>query len=186
MQHGPKVSGKVKGGIRYRVMQPTDPAEAIASMVDRVDYPLFIVTVASPEERSGCLVGFATQCSIEPPRYLVCVSKVNHTWNLAKTADGLALHLLGADQHDMASVFGEETGDQTDKFDQVSWADGVTGSPILAECAAWLEGTIIDRVDVGDHVACVLIPVAGGYGTHPGEFTYPDAADIEPGHPAGD
>jgi hypothetical protein len=39
---------------------------------------------------------------------------------------------------------------------------------------------------VGDHVACVVIPVAGGYGTHPGEFTYSDAADIEPGHPAGD
>ncbi len=164
------------------MIQPKDPAEAIAPMVDRLDYPLFVVTVASPEERSGCLVGFATSVQHRAAPVPGLRLQGEPHLNLAKTADGLALHLLGADQHDMASVFGEETGDKTDKFDRVSWTDGVTGSPILSECAAWLEGTIIDRVDVGDHVACVVIPVAGGYGTHPGEFTFSDAADIEPGH----
>jgi flavin reductase (DIM6/NTAB) family NADH-FMN oxidoreductase RutF len=79
------------------MIQPTDPAEAIASMVDRLDYPLFVVTVASPEERSGCLVGFATQCSIEPPRYLVCISKENHTWMVGMSEDVLSLLLLVED-----------------------------------------------------------------------------------------
>jgi flavin reductase (DIM6/NTAB) family NADH-FMN oxidoreductase RutF len=163
-----------------------DAAAAIASMVDRSDYPLYVATMASPDERSGCLVGFVTQCSIRPPRYLVCISKENHTWEVFQKTDSLALHLLGGDQHELASVFGEETGDTTDKFDQVAWTDGVTGSPVLSECAAWLEGRIIDRVDVGDHEAGVVTPVAGGGGTHPGEFTLSDGKDLEPGHPAGD
>jgi flavin reductase (DIM6/NTAB) family NADH-FMN oxidoreductase RutF len=163
-----------------------DAAAAIAPMADQSDYPLFVVTVASPDERSGCLVGFATQCSIRPPRYLVCISKDNHTWEVSQRTDSLAFHLLGGDQHDLASVFGEETGDTTDKFDQVAWTDGITGSPVLSECAAWLEGTIIDRVDVGDHEACVVAPVAGGHGTHPGELILSDAHDFQPGHPAGD
>ncbi|HEY6625226.1 MAG TPA: flavin reductase family protein [Acidimicrobiales bacterium] len=165
---------------------PMDAAAAIAPMVDRSDYPLFVVTVASADERSGCLVGFATQCSMRPPRYLVCISKDNHTWEVSRKSGSLALHLLGADQHDLASVFGEETGDTTDKFGQVAWTDGVTGSPVLSECAAWFEGSIIDRFDGGDHEACLVTPVAGGYGTHPGEFTVSDAGDLEPGHPVGD
>ena len=158
-------------------------ADAIAPLVDRLDYPLFVVTVSSPEERSGCLVGFVTQCSIQSPRYLICISKENHTWDVSQKAEALALHLLGREQHDVASVFGEETGDDVDKFAQVFWTEGVTGSPVLSECAAWMEGRIIDRVDVGDHVACVVDPVAGGHGTHPGQFTLSDAGDLEPGHP---
>ena len=124
-----------------------------------------------PRPRSAAAAWWAsaTQCSIEPPRYLVCVSKVNHTWKLAKTADGLALAppRRRSSPTTWRPCSGRRLGDKTDKFDRVSWTDGVTGSPILSECAAWLEGTIIDRVDVGDHVACVVIPVAGGYGTHP-------------------
>jgi flavin reductase (DIM6/NTAB) family NADH-FMN oxidoreductase RutF len=158
-------------------------ATAIAPMVDRSDYPLFVVTVAAPDERSGCLVGFATQCSIRPPRYLVCISKDNHTWEVSQRSGSLALHLLGEDQHRLASVFGEETGDTTDKFEQVAWTDGITGSPVLSQCAAWFEGTINDRFDVGDHEACLVTPVAGGHGSHPGEFTLSAAEDLEPGHP---
>lgn len=161
----------------------TTAARAIAPLVERLDYPLFVVTVTGGGEQSGCLVGFATQCSIEPPRYLICLSKVNHTWDVAQKSDALALHLVGRDQHDVASVFGEETGDHADKFSQVPWTEGVTGSPILSECAAWMEGTIVDRIDVGDHVACIVTPVTGGHGTHPGELTLSDAGGLEPGHP---
>jgi flavin reductase (DIM6/NTAB) family NADH-FMN oxidoreductase RutF len=165
------------------VTRSAPAAEAIAPLVDRMDYPLFVVTVSWREERSGCLVGFVTQCSIQPPRYLICISKENHTWDVSQKTDALALHLLGRGQHDMASVFGEETGDTADKFAQVQWTEGVTGSPVLSECAAWMEGTIIDRVDVGDHVACIVDPVAGGHGGHPGQFTLSAAGDLEPGHP---
>jgi flavin reductase (DIM6/NTAB) family NADH-FMN oxidoreductase RutF len=162
-----------------------DAAHAAAqAMSSRADAPLFVVTVASGEQRSGCLVGFVTQCSIHPARYLVCVSKANHTWGVVRQVQSLALHLLGHDQHDLARVFGGETGDTTDKFAGISWIRGVTGSPVLTECAAWLEGIIEDRWDVGDHVACLVDPVRGGPGTHSGQLSLADVPDIEPGHPA--
>ena len=48
------------------------PAEDLATFFDRVDYPLYVVTVRSPDgEMSGCLAGFVTQCSIDPPNFLV-------------------------------------------------------------------------------------------------------------------
>ena len=47
---------------------------AVHELVSELDYPMFIVTCADERERAGCLVGFATQCSIDPPRFLVCLS----------------------------------------------------------------------------------------------------------------
>jgi flavin reductase (DIM6/NTAB) family NADH-FMN oxidoreductase RutF len=45
-------------------------------LVAGLDYPMAIVTSAAAEDdRAGCLVGFTTQCSLNPPRYLVCISR---------------------------------------------------------------------------------------------------------------
>lgn len=156
---------------------------AASAMVGRLDYPLFVVTVLGDGEASGCLAGFVTQCSITPSRFLVCVSKENHTLSVAERSTALGLHLLGGGQLDLARVFGELTGDAIDKFALVEWHPGATGVPILERCAAWLEGPIVDRVDLGDHVGHLVDPVAGGGGGEPGELLYSAAKHLDPGHP---
>jgi flavin reductase (DIM6/NTAB) family NADH-FMN oxidoreductase RutF len=153
------------------------------AIVGATNYPLYVVTACATDERSGCLAGFVTQSSIHPVRFIVCVSKINHTYGIAERSEGLGLHLLGADQRELASLFGEETGDMVDKFECVQWTGGVTGVPILAECAAWVEGRVIDRMSGGDHEAFLIDAIAGGAGTHPGRFMLSDATDFEPGHP---
>ncbi len=45
--------------------------EAHRCLVSHLDNPMYVLTVASDERRAGCLVGFATQCSIRPPRWYV-------------------------------------------------------------------------------------------------------------------
>jgi flavin reductase (DIM6/NTAB) family NADH-FMN oxidoreductase RutF len=133
----------------------------------------------------GCLVGFFTQCSIDPPRFLVCLSVLNHTFQLAQQCDGVVVHLLGEDQQATARLFAEETGDDTDKLARCHWRAGITGAPILTSCAAWLEGTIIGRHDLGDHQGLVLAPVDGGAGDRSGLLTFRDIGDqLRPGHPA--
>lgn len=148
------------------------------------DYPLYVVTAAADGERSGCLAGFVTQCSILPPRFMVCVSKVNHTFEVAEHASGLALHLLGEYQHDLASLFGERTDDTTDKFSRCDWRNGVTGAPVLADCAAWVEGQLLTMTGVGDHEAFVISVVDGGRGPHRGHLMFSQARDLRAGHPA--
>jgi flavin reductase (DIM6/NTAB) family NADH-FMN oxidoreductase RutF len=142
-----------------------------------------VVTATVGDEVSGCLAGFVTQSSLSPVRFLVCVSKVNHTFRVAERADALGLHALGADQHDLAALFGEATGDTTDKFSQIEWSRGRTGVPVLAECAAWVEGPILKRLSAGDHEALMIGIEAGGKGAHGGRFMLSDAAGFEAGHP---
>ena len=141
-----------------------DPARADA-FTDRTDYPLVVVTTAAPDgERSGCLAGFTTQCSIEPLRFLVCLSRVNHTFEVARRASALGLHLLGSDQAATAARFGELSGDQVDKFAGIGWRSGPLGVPILDDCAAWMVVEILDRFDVGDHQALHTSPIDAGAG----------------------
>jgi flavin reductase (DIM6/NTAB) family NADH-FMN oxidoreductase RutF len=152
--------------------------------VSGLDYPMFVVTVASGQERSGCLVGFATQCSISPARLLVCLSENNHTYRLARDASALAVHRLGADQHELASLFGEATGDEVDKFAGCAWRTGPAGQPILTDSPAWVVGEVLERVDLGDHVGFLLAPieVGGSPGGRPLQFS--DVQGLEAGHPA--
>jgi flavin reductase (DIM6/NTAB) family NADH-FMN oxidoreductase RutF len=152
-------------------------------LVAAVDYPLYVVTASAGHEVSGCLAGFVTQSSIKPAQFLICISKLNHTFGTARASGGLGLHLLGSDQRDVASHFGELTGDDVDKFEGIAWAPGKTGAPILSACAAWIEGSTIGRMDAGDHEAFLINVQDGGVGPHEGCFTSRRAAGFEAGHP---
>jgi flavin reductase (DIM6/NTAB) family NADH-FMN oxidoreductase RutF len=152
---------------------------------ERVDYPYYVVTVRTPDdEMSGCLAGFVTQCSIRPPQFLVCISKENHTFRVATHATGMALHLLGSEQADLAALFGEETGDFIDKFARCDWRLGTTGAPLLVDSSVSLEGDLLGHFSVGDHEAFVLRGLRSVAGTHRGLLTRRSAPALSPGHPA--
>lgn len=162
-----------------------DPAGDLAPFFDRVDYPYYVVTVRAPdEEMSGCLAGFVTQCSIDPPNFLACVSRLNHTWGVAARSTAMGLHLLGADQVGLARLFGEETGDLVDKFASVDWRLGSTGAPLLVDVAVSMEGQILGHFPVGDHEAFLTRGVRSIAGAHPGLLTFRGAPALTPGHPA--
>ncbi|MFF8288828.1 flavin reductase family protein [Streptomyces sp. NPDC016309] len=153
---------------------------------DLVDYPMYVVTAEADGERAGCLVGFASQCSIHPPRFTVWLSTANRTYRVARHATHLAVHLLRREQHGLARLFGGETGDKTDKFRQVAWWPGPGGAPVLAGTCAWFVGRVLDRVHGGDHVGFLLDPVEASPPTaeRPPLVMFSDVGDISPGHPA--
>ncbi|UXX91814.1 flavin reductase family protein [Streptomyces sp. AD2-2] len=125
---------------------------------DLLDPPMYVVTTEADGERAGCLVGFGSQCSIEPARFMVWLSKANRTFRVAEHAERLTVHLLRRDQDHLARLFGGETGDHIDKFADVPWHPGPGGSPVLDEAPAWFVGRVENRVDGGDHVGFLLAP----------------------------
>ncbi len=152
--------------------------------VDGLAAPMQVVTTAAGDERAGCLVGFASEVSIDPPLFLVCISDKNRTHRLAQAAELMAVHLLGPDQRDLAELFGGETGDDVDKFARCSWKPGPEGVPLLDECPRVMVGRVLERHPWGDHVAHVLEPVlVEDRGGEPG-LDLTDVEDVEPGHEA--
>lgn len=158
--------------------------EEFNEFVEGLDYPMFVVTTAAGERRSGCLVGFTTQVSIDPPRMLVCLSDKNHTYGVAQDATMLAVHVLAPEQHDLAELFGGQTGDEIDKLARCAWHPGPGGVPLLDDCPRVVVGRVLERIPFGDHVGHLLEPVAlEATSTVPG-LTLEDVSDLEPGHEA--
>ncbi|HVM54797.1 MAG TPA: flavin reductase family protein [Acidimicrobiales bacterium] len=161
-----------------------DAPAAFHDLVAGLDYPMAIVTAAAGGERSGCLVGFVTQCSIHPPRYLVCVSGANHTHAVAARADALGIHVLDVGDAGLAEVFGELSGDTVDKLSLVGWRPGPLGVPLLDDAAGWFVGRVLDRHELGDHTGFVVEPVAADRRRWRGQLGYQAVRSLPPGHPA--
>jgi len=153
-------------------------------LVSALDYPMFIVTVAAAGERAGCLVGFTTQCSIDPPRFLVCLSDKNRTFRIARDAQTMVVHLVPGEATELADLFGGETGDDVDKFTRASWHSGPGETPVLDECENWFAARIVDRIPAGDHCAYLLEPTEAHGEEDQTPFNFHRAQRIEPGHEA--
>ncbi|WP_280457088.1 flavin reductase family protein [Nocardia carnea] len=161
------------------------PENFFDAMIAAADPPVFVVTLAAAGQRSGCLVGFAAQVAIEPRRFLVCLSKANHTYRLAQRTEFVAVHLIGTGHTSLATLFGGETGDEIDKFAHCSWRAGPHDVPVLDGAAAWFCGRVLARHDFGDHAGLILGPEAGEFRwPEPAALRYHHVADLEPGHPA--
>jgi flavin reductase (DIM6/NTAB) family NADH-FMN oxidoreductase RutF len=145
---------------------------------------MYIVTVVGSDgERDGCLIGFATQCSVKPPRFIACISKENRTFDAVQGADAIVVHFLGSAQVELAKLFGGETGDEVDKFELCAWTEGPGGIPVLDAVPGWFAGRILQRHDAGDHVALLLEPTHAGDRGGAVDLGFQDVKGIHPGHP---
>ena len=159
-----------------------DPFQAV---VGRLDYPMLVVTTrGAGGERAGCLVGFATQASIDPARFLVCISDKNRTYRVLQEATAMAVHVVPEDADDVVELFGGETADDTDKFARCDWHEGPDGLPILERCPSWFAGRILERHPMGDHVGHLIEPFAGEAAYAGRAFPFTRAKRVEPGHEA--
>jgi flavin reductase (DIM6/NTAB) family NADH-FMN oxidoreductase RutF len=155
------------------------------TVMGRVDTALIVVTTASADQRAGCVVGFHTQCSIDPVRYAVWVSKANQTYRVALFATHLAVHFLDAGDHALAELFGGTSGDDADKFAHCEWTAGPGGVPLLTRCPTRV---VLERTtlwdDGSDHVCIVGEPVDAGAAPGFTPLRLADATDITAGHAA--
>ena len=158
--------------------------EDLGELTADLDYPMLVVTAVEGDDREGCLVGFASQCSISPLRFMVWISKVNRTAEVAARTPVVAVHYLSTADRAVAELFGEQTGDDIDKFERCRWQTGPSGAAIVDDCARWFVGRVIERFDTGDHMGLLLEPVASRVDPWDGQLGYQSVRDLEPGHPA--
>ncbi len=141
-----------------------DPDPVFDRWVAAAQPVMLVVTAAVGDERDGCLVGFHSQCGIEPRRYVLWLSELNRTTRLVADPEctHVGVHLLAADQHDLARHFGALTGDQVKKLGPggPAWQPGPGGAPLLEACPDRVVGRTLDLVEVGaDHRGLVVEPV---------------------------
>lgn len=150
-----------------------------------LDGPVFVVTTQADGQPSGCLISFASQTSVRPPSFMVVIPRSSGTSEAARQSEHLAVHVLAQHQVALAELFDNETDDQADKFGRCSWRVGPNGMPILDEAIAWFVGRTAHWIDIADHVAYIVEPVAGWVPESYEDVLYlSDLDDLEPGQEA--
>jgi flavin reductase (DIM6/NTAB) family NADH-FMN oxidoreductase RutF len=95
------------------------------------------------------------------------------------------VHFLAAHDEPLARLFGEQTGDDTDKLAACQWYRGPDGVPVLDGCRGWVAGDIVSRTDVGDHVAfAVRVTAAESRAEDTPWLGFQRVRSFSPGHPA--
>lgn len=143
-------------------------AERIDAVFRLVDRDIWIVTAATAQRRGGLTATWVSQASIDATQPLVLIGLApNHfTAELVDASGAFALHLLNSGQSDIAWNFADGSGRERDKFSGISTQTGMTGSPLIDPCLAWLECKVFARLPTGDRTYYWADVVAGDVGSH--------------------
>jgi flavin reductase (DIM6/NTAB) family NADH-FMN oxidoreductase RutF len=159
--------------------------ESFEEFTGMLDSPVYVVTTQADGHPSGCLVSFATQTSVQPPSFMVVLPRSGDTREAANRSEYLAVHVLPHRNVALAELFDSQTDVQANRFDHCSWRAGPAGMPILDEAIAWFVGRTAHWIEIGDHVAYLLEPVATWVPESSEELLYlSDLEDPESGHEA--
>ena len=113
--------------------------------------PVVAITSAAGGVRNGMIANSAQRASLVPSiaRLSVYISKPNYTHDLVYRSGVFGLHLLRRDQWELIWHLGLQSGRELDKLATVDTRAGLTGCPLLTDCAAAFECRVINTMDAG-------------------------------------
>jgi flavin reductase (DIM6/NTAB) family NADH-FMN oxidoreductase RutF len=137
-----------------------------------------IVTAIYDGAPAGMSIGSFTSVSLDPPLIAILPAKTSVSWPRIAAAGVFCVNILNARQEALCRTFATSGAD---KFDGVSWRPAPSGSPALAGALAWLDCSLEQAVEAGDHLIALgrvtsldvgddqvsdpLVFFQGGYGT---------------------
>jgi len=138
-----------------------DP-RAYKDVLSRFASGVTVVTTHHDGVLHGLTVSAFTSVSASPPRVLVCLGNETDSKPLIERAGHFAVHILGREQAALGLRFAKLGSDPQDLFEGLTHRIEHTGSPVLADCLAWLDCRVADRFLVGDHTVFVGAVEAAG------------------------
>ena len=172
-----------RAAIRARAVSESESAETLMppdepsyrTVLGHFATGVTIITAMDGNEPIGVSANSFSSVSLDPPLVLFCASKDSSTWPKIEAAGKFTVNILNEHQEDVCRVFATKGAD---RFSRIGWRPSAGGSPILHDALAYIDCTIRDQHDAGDHLIVVglvqelgvlgdegpLIFYRGGYG----------------------
>ena len=96
----------------------------------------------------GMTIGAFTSVSLAPPLVGFLPAKSSTSWPKIRAAGRFTINILGHDQQALCGAFAR-TSDE--KYSGVAWSTSAHGTPHLAGALAWIDCTLYDVLEAGDH-----------------------------------
>lgn len=114
-----------------------------------------VMTTAVGKRLHGMTVSAFASVSLEPLLILVSVERSTVMHRMVLESGAFAINLLGERSENTARFFADNARLDGPEFREGAYHLGVTGSPILEEATGYVEATIDDSHEAGDHTIIV-------------------------------
>lgn len=123
----------------------------------KISYGLYIVSSGDQNHGNGFISNSVFQVTAEPPQFAACCNKNNYTCTLIEQTGHFTVSVITQKiSAELFGRFGFRSGKDIKKFEGLNIHYGVTGAPIvLNDCIAYMECTVIQKMDVGTHVVFI-------------------------------
>jgi flavin reductase (DIM6/NTAB) family NADH-FMN oxidoreductase RutF len=142
------------------------PPDQTYQLLRNLTSPVVAVTSERDGKENGMISDAAIRASIVPtvPRLSVYVHKFNFSHDLIFDSGRFVLHLLHTKQFDLIHRLGFVSGRDRDKLEDVPHHLGVLGAPVLDDCYAHFECTVVNVMDTGSSTLFLGDVVEVGFG----------------------
>jgi len=114
-------------------------------------YPTGVCVVTGADDNgpaTGMVVGSFTSVSLDPPLVAFLPDKKSTSWPQIRGCGHFCVNVLAEDQSDLCNRFAKSGGD---KFRDVAHRLSEHGMPVLDNVVAYIECTLENELDAGDH-----------------------------------
>ncbi len=135
-----------------KVRSPRQPASTVEQAIGRVIGPLCVVTAKQGEVESAMLASWVSQATFNPPGLTVAVAKDRAIESLMYPGGKFALNVLAQSNHlGLMKHFLKPFAPGEARFTNVSTQTTDNGSIILDDALAYVECSVSQRMECGDH-----------------------------------
>jgi 3-hydroxy-9,10-secoandrosta-1,3,5(10)-triene-9,17-dione monooxygenase reductase component len=113
---------------------------------------IVVITSAGPGGPLGFTCQSFASLSLDPPLVSFAPSRTSSTWPRIRQVGRFCVNVLAADHEELSTGFARSG---VDKFAGVGWRPGPSGSPVLDGVSAWIDCTLWNEYDGGDHTVAV-------------------------------
>ncbi|MBC1220508.1 diflavin flavoprotein [Nostoc sp. UCD121] len=135
-----------------KVRSPSQPSTTVEQAVGRIVGSLCVLTAKEGDRSSAMLASWVAQASFNPPGLTIAVAKERAVETLTHTGNKFVLNILKEGNHlGLMKHFLKPFGPGQDRFADVAAQEAENGSPILTDALAYLECSVQNRMESGDH-----------------------------------
>jgi flavorubredoxin/flavin reductase (DIM6/NTAB) family NADH-FMN oxidoreductase RutF len=128
----------------------SQPANNTEQAVGRIVGSLCVLTAKQGDVTSAMLASWVSQATFSPPGLTVAVAKERAIESLMHAGDVFTLNILQEGKQ-LRKHFMKKFAPGQDRFEGVEIQPGENGCPILNDALAYLECTVQQRMECGDH-----------------------------------
>lgn len=115
-----------------------------------------VTVVTLPEPHHGITVNAFASLSLDPTLVLVCIDRGTDTYERLSGGDeGYCVNILADDQRHLGEYFAGMTELDDTPFETEDVSTAVTGAAVFEDALAYLDCSLYEAFEGGDHVAYV-------------------------------